>query len=229
MEIIGLIGGTGWVSTIEYYRLINEMTKERLGGLNAAKSLIYSVNFAEIEALNQENNTEGVQLILQEAAVTLDKAGVGCMLICANTLHQYVDEVEAKIHVPLIHIAEVTADRILQQGLSKVGLLGTRYTMERDFYHQRLSRRGIECIVPDKTEREFLHHCIMNELVTGDFSMDSKKRVIKIIDQLEKDGAEGVILGCTEIPLLINQDDSRLPLFNTTEIHARAAVDFALK
>lgn len=228
MKTIGLVGGTGWVSTHEYYRLINEMTNKKLGGLNAAKSLIYSVNYAEINELNKVENLAGVLEMIKNAALVVEQGGAECLLLCANTLHQFVDGVNEAINIPIIHIGEATALKISERGMTKVGLLGTRYTMEMDFYHEKLNARGIEGIVPDKTEREFIHNCIMNELLVEDFKEESKRRFLKIIDQLEHEGAEGIILGCTEIPLLIKQHDCRLPLFNTTEIHAEAAVEFAL-
>ena len=229
MKTIGMIGGTGWVSTLEYYRIINEITNKRLGGLNSARCFLYSVNYAEIDLLNQKGDTEAILEIVTNAAKAIEAGGADCLMLCANTLHQFAEAVTAEVELPLIHIGEATAIKIKEQGLSKVGLLGTRYTMEMDFYHQKLNEQGIEALVPNKTEREFIHHCIYTELLMNEFTHESKKRILKIIDQLEKDGAEGIILGCTEIPLLIKQDDCTLPLFNTMEIHAEAAVEFALK
>ncbi len=227
MKTIGMIGGTGWVSSLEYYRLINEHTNNKLGGLNAAKCILYSVNYAEIDAFNKQNNTTGVFKIILKAAKSLKKAGAEFLILCANTMHQFADVIEAEVNLPLIHIGEETAIEIGKYGLSKVGLLGTLYTMEMDFYHNKLSQEDITSIVPNKKDRDFINQVIMEELLLEKFFPESKKRLLGIIEQLKQNGAQGIILGCTEIPLLVKSADVHLPLFNTTEIHAKAAVEFA--
>jgi len=228
MKTIGLIGGTGWVSTIEYYRLINEGINKRLGGHNAARCILYSFNYADIDALNQIEDHAGVGKLVFDAALKLKKASADCLVICANTLHQYADELQEKIDLPVVHIADATAAEIKKRGLSKIGLLGTKFTMEMDFYTRRLSSAGIDSLVPEKPERLFIHNTIMNELLREIFKPEAKKRFLETINNLEQKGAQGIVLGCTEIPLLIKQEDTHLPVFNTLEIHAQAAVDFAL-
>lgn len=228
MKTIGMIGGTGWISTIEYYRILNSETNKRLGGLKAARILLNSFNYADIDRLNNEGDSEGVCSMVKAAAVILQAAGAECVMLCANTLHQYFDEVQSVIDIPILHIAEATAKAIQQKGLSKIALLGTRYTMELDFYKTRLRAAGIEPLVPQKEEIEFIHSSINNELLLGIFKDETKKEFLNIINRLVLNGAEGVVLGCTEIPLLISQNDMDIPVFNTLEIHARAAVDFAL-
>ena len=223
-----MIGGTGWLSTLEYYRIINQETNRRLGGLNAAKIILFSFNYAKIDKLNKIEDHAGVYKLVLGAAQKLKKASAECILICANTLHQYADELEKKINLPIIHIADATAKEVRKKGLSKIGLLGTKFTMEMDFYTRRLSESGIESLVPPKPEREFIHNAIMNELLKEVFRKATKDKFLYIINDLEKRGAEGIVLGCTEIPLLIKQEDTKLPVFNTLEIHAKAAVDFAL-
>ncbi|RPH30089.1 MAG: aspartate/glutamate racemase family protein [Bacteroidales bacterium] len=229
MRKIGLIGGTGWVSTLEYYRLINRMVNARLGGLNSAQCLLYSFNYAEIATLNQSNDHEGVLRMVTDAAKRLEIAGVDCIALCANTLHFYADDLQAKISKPIIHIATATANEIRAKGLSKVGLLGTRMTMEEDFYKTRLSESGIEAIVPDDRGRAFVHRTIFNELIKDIFLDKTRAQLIDIIKKLQVQGAEGIILGCTEIPLLINQSDTNVTLFNTLEIHAKAIAEFAVE
>ena len=228
MKTIGMIGGTGWPSTLEYYRMINQETNKRLGGLNSAKMVITSFNYAEIDALNKKEDHAGVYKLVLGSAQKLRNCSVDCLVLCANTLHQYVEQLEEEINVKVVHIADATAVEIKKQKLSKIGLLGTRFTMEMDFYTQRLKEQGIESIVPEKPERDFIHNVIMNELLKEEFKQESKLKFLKIISDLEKNGAQGIVLGCTEIPLLIKQSDVHLPVFNTLEIHAKAAVDFAL-
>jgi aspartate racemase len=229
MKTIGLIGGTGWVSTLEYYRLINEETNKRLGGLNAARCILYSFNYADINECNIRDDHEGVYKFVLDAALKLKNAGADCLVLCANTMHQYVERLDEEIKLPIIHIADATAAEIKKHGLSSIGLLGTKFTMEMDFYTKRLSAAGINSLVPDKPERIFIHNTIMEELLKEIFKPESKKRFLEIINDLEQKGAEGIVLGCTEIPLLIKQADTHLPVFNTLEIHAKAAVDFAVK
>jgi len=229
MKTIGLIGGTGWVSTLEYYRLINEETNKRLGGHNAARCIIYSFNYADINECNLREDHAGVYKFVLDAAVKLKNASADCMVICANTMHQYVDELNKEIKLPIIHIADAAAAEIKKQGLLTIGLLGTKFTMEMDFYTKRLSTAGINSLIPEKPERLFIHNTIMDELLKEILKPESKKRFLEIINDLEQKGAQGIVLGCTEIPLLIKQEDSQLPIFNTLKIHAKAAVDFALK
>ena len=228
MKTIGLIGGTGWTSTIEYYRIINQGPNKRLGGLNSAKCIIHSFNYAEINALNKKDDHNGIFQLVLNAAEKLKNVSADLLVLCANTLHQYVDELEKLIDLPIVHIADATAKEIKKQNLTTIGLLGTRFTMEMDFYTKRLKAAGIESLVPQKPEREFIHNAIMDELLKEELKRDTKESFLKIIDELNSAGAQGIVLGCTEIPLLINQDDTHLPVFNTLEIHAKAAVDFAL-
>ncbi len=229
MKTIGLIGGTGWVSTLEYYRIINTEINKCLGGLNAARCIIYSFNYADIDANNQRDDHKANYRLLLDAAIKLKKSSADCIVICANTLHQYADWLEAAIKLPVIHIADAAAQEINKKGLNTVGLLGTRFTMEMDFYTKHLSEAGINSIVPEKPEREFIHNTIMNELLKEILLPESKQKFLKIIDDLEQKGAQGIVLGCTEIPLLIKQKDTHLPVFNTLELHAKAAVEYALK
>jgi aspartate racemase len=228
MKTIGLVGGTGWISTVEYYRLINEETNKILGGLNAAKCILYSFNYADIYKLNKLEDSAGVFRLVLDAARKLESASADCIILCANTLHQYVDQLEKSITLPIIHIANATAKEIKRNGLSKIGLLGTKYTMEMDFYTKRLSESGIKSIVPVKDKREFIHNAIFNELLKQDFRKETKEKFLEIISDLKQRGVQGIVLGCTEIPLIIKQGNVDLPVFNTLNIHAKAVVDFAL-
>lgn len=230
MKTIGLIGGMSWESSLEYYRIINEKIKEKLGGLHSAKCVLYSVNFAEIEKLQRAGKWEDATEIMIDAAQRVEKAGADIVLICTNTMHKMADEVEKSVDLPLLHIADVTAKEIKSKGLGTVGLLGTRFTMEQDFYKGRLeNRHNIGVIIPEEEERESVHNIIFNELCLGIVKKESKEKVKRIIENLVVQGAEGVVLGCTEIPLLINAEDSPVPLFDTTYIHASQAVEFALE
>ncbi len=228
MKTIGMVGGTGWLSTLEYYRIINQETNRRLGGLSSAKIILTSFNYAEIDKLNKAEDHAGVYKLVLTTTQKLKAAYVDCIVLCANTLHQYVEDLEKEIDLKIIHIADATAKEINGKGLSKIGLLGTRFTMEMDFYTKRLKEAGIESLVPPKSERELIHDAIMNELLKEEFKRETKEKFLNIINDLEKQGAQGIVLGCTEIPLLIKQVDVNLPVFNTLEIHAKAAVDFAL-
>lgn len=228
MKTIGLIGGTGWVSTIEYYRLINEGINKQLGGQNAARCILYSFNYADIDKLNKKDDHEGISKLVLNAAQRLKAASADFIVLCANTLHMFNDELVEKIQLPVVHIADATAVEIKRNGLTKIGLLGTKFTMEMDFYTARLQAAGIESLVPEKPERLFIHDTIMNELLREIFRPEAKKRFLEIINDLEQKGAQGIVLGCTEIPLLIKQEETHLPVFNTLKIHAQAAVDFAL-
>ena len=228
MKTIGLIGGTTWVSTLEYYRLINEEANKRLGSLSSAKCILYSFNYAEIDKLNKAEGHKEISSLVTNAAKQLEKASVDFLLLCANTMHMYVDELLRNTTLPLIHIADAAAAEIKKHELSKVGLLGTLWTMEKDFYTKRLADAGIKTTIPEKPEREFIHKSIMEEFAKEIFLEETKERFLKIIIDLEQNGAQGIVLGCTEIPLLIKQTDTHLPIFNTLELHAKAAVDFAL-
>ena len=230
MKTIGLVGGLSWESSKEYYRIINETVNERLGGLHSAKCMLHSLDFAEIRKIQQTKGYDEVTKILIDAAQRLEAAGADIVVICANTMHKFVPEIQRRIHVPILHIADATADKILEKGLKKVGLLGTKMTMEEDFYKGRIRERfGIEVLVPDKDERDFIERVIFDELCVGKMNASSKERFKQIIGKLVENGAEGIILGCTEIPLLIKQEDVNVPVFDTTEIHAKGAVEFALK
>ncbi|OGU67675.1 MAG: aspartate racemase [Ignavibacteria bacterium RBG_16_36_9] len=228
MKTIGMIGGTGWPSTLEYYKIVNQETNRRLGGLNSAKIMLSSFNYAEIDALNKKEDHAGVYKLVLDVAQRLKKCSVDCIVLCANTLHQYVEDLEKETDLRIVHIADATAKEIKRSGISKIGLLGTRFTMEMDFYTKKLKEAGIDSIVPEKPERLFIHNAIMNELLKEEFKEETKEKFLNIINDLEQRGARGIVLGCTEIPLLIKQKDSGLPVINTLEIHAKAAVDFAL-
>ena len=229
MKTIGMIGGTGWPSTLEYYRIINQETNRRLGGLNSAKIFLSSFNYAEIDRFNKVEDHAGVYKLVLSVTEKIKKTSADFIILCANTLHQYADELEKETGLKIVHIADATAAEINKKVLTKIGLLGTKFTMEMDFYTKRLSNLGIQSLVPEKPEREFIHNAIMNELLKEEFKKETKEKFLNIINDLEQKGAQGIVLGCTEIPLLIKQDDTHLPVFNTLEIHAKAAVDFALK
>lgn len=229
MKVIGLIGGMSWYSTVEYYRIINELVAERLGGYHSAHVIIYSVDFAYIEKGHRENRWDDLAAILADAAKALKNAGAEFIVICANTMHKVAEPVEKASGLPLIHIADATGEAIKKQGLHKVGLLGTKFTMQEDFIKDRLKERfALEVIVPDESEQKVINQIIYEELGKGIIKESSRKAYVEIIDKLAARGAEGVILGCTEIPLLIRPQDVAIPTFNTTRLHAEAAVDFAL-
>jgi len=230
MKTIGLIGGMSWESSIEYYRIINETVKKKLSGLHSAKSLMYSVDFAEIEVLQHENKWVEASAILVDAAQSLERGGADFVVLCTNTMHKVADDIQTNINIPFIHIADATAQLIKDASIQKIGLLGTRFTMEEDFYKGRLSEKyGLGVIIPNAPGCEIVHRVIYNELVLGKIEQSSKKKYVDIIEQMVTQGAEGVILGCTEIGLLVHQEDSQVPLFDTTRIHAETAVDYALK
>lgn len=229
MKTIGLLGGMSWESTLTYYSLINEGVKARLGGLHSAKILLYSVDFAEIEALQHAGDWAAAAAMLVQAAQNLEKGGADCVLICTNTMHKVAPELSASVAIPLLHIADATALALQQAGHSRVALLGTAYTMEQDFYKGRLSGRfGLEVLTPETADRSAVHDIIYHELCLGQIKAASKQRYAEIIAKLKQQGAQAVILGCTEIGLLISAEDSCLPVFDTTKLHAQAAVDFAL-
>jgi len=229
MKTIGLIGGTGWVSSVEYYRLINEITNQRLGGLNFAHCVLYSLNYGDIDMCNRANDIAGLRWLLMEAAERLKSAKVKGLALCANTTHMAFDEIRELTGLPMVHIADATGNEILKKGIRKVGLLGTKQTMEMDFYQTRLSAMGIDCIVPGESERNYIHEVIMNELLKSEFKAESRQKFIDIIHDMVSKGAEGIILGCTEIPLLVKQEDTEILLFDTLYIHANAIVDFMLE
>lgn len=229
MKTIGLIGGLSWESSAEYYRMINEAVKNRLGGLHSAQCLMFSFNFAEIETLQHQGDWDAATERMIDAARRLERGGADMLIICSNTMHRMANEVQAAVSIPLIHIADPTARKIKAAGLRRVGLLATIYTMEQDFYRGRLTDvHGLDVIVPNAADRQIVNRIIYEELVLGVIKPDSKAEYQRVIDDLITRGAEGVILGCTEIGLLIKQADCPVPAFDTTEIHALAAVDAAL-
>lgn len=228
MKILGLVGGTTWHSTIDYYRYINNGINERLGGVNSAECILYSVNFADIHRNNEARDWDCNFKLVLNACEKLISGGAEGIVLCANTMHLLADRITAKINVPIIHIAEATADEIRKKDIKIIALLGTKFTMEEDFFKLKLAEKGIETIIPGDADRGFIHDSIFNELAKDIINPDTKKRYISIIDKLASKGAGGVILGCTEIPLLIKQEDVSIPAFDTTLIHSNAAVEFAL-
>ena len=229
MKTIGMIGGMSWESSIEYYRITNEIVKEKLGGLHSAKSLMYSVDFAEIESLQHANRWEEATQAMIAAAQHLEAGGADFVVICTNTMHKMADDVESAIGIPLLHIASAVASAIKAQGLTRIGLLGTRFTMEEDFYRGRLvEKHGLDVIIPDEEDRENVHRVIYDELVLGEIKTESREAYKKIIEKLIAEGAQGIILGCTEIGLLVKEEDSPVPVFDTAYIHAVTAVEYAL-
>jgi aspartate racemase len=230
MKTIGLIGGMSWESSIEYYRLINEQVRNRMGGNHSAKSVMVSVDFAEIEELQHQGRWAEAADLLVTAARNLELAGADFVVLCTNTMHKVAEEIQNAIHIPFLHIADATAQPILSSGLRNVGLLGTRFTMEESFYKERLKEKfGLNVLIPGEGDREFVHHVIYNELVKGVIKETSRGEFLKIISKLVENGAQGVILGCTEIGLLVKSADCSVPVFDTTQLHAKAAVDYALK
>ena len=230
MKTIGLIGGMSWESSLVYYELINKKVKEELGGFHSCKSIMISVDFAEIEKLQHQNNWKALDKLMSNAAKQLELAGADIIILCTNTMHLCTSEIVKHITIPFLHIAEATAQEIVKNKLTKVALLGTKFTMEKDFYKQILINDfGIEVLIPTTNERQLVHDIIYNELVKGEIIAKSREIYKTIIQNLEKRGAQGVILGCTEIPLLISNKDVTIPIFNTTKIHAEKAVEWALK
>lgn len=229
MKIIGLLGGMSWESTQTYYRLLNEAIRERLGGLHSARILLYSVDFAEIELLQQQGNWDQAAKILGAAAKSLEMAGAECVLICTNTMHKVAPDIARNIKVPLLHIMDAVGDAVLSDGLDCVGLLGTRFTMEQRFCIERLEAKGVRVLVPGEAERERVHRVIFEELCLGVTSEAAKADFLAIIDNLRLEGAQAVILGCTEIGLLVGPTDTSVALYDTTESHVNSAVSFALE
>ena len=229
MKTLGLLGGMSWESTVPYYRLINEGVKQRLGGLHSAKLVLYSVDFAEVEYLQRTGNWQAAGGLLVQAAHKLQGAGAEALVLCTNTMHKVADAIESAVQIPLLHIADPTAARIRQAGLSKVGLLGTRFTMEQDFYKARLQQRyGLQVLVPPASDRDEVHRIIYEELCLGQVRDDSRSTYQHVMADLVTQGVQAIILGCTEISLLLTAEDAPVPLFDTTAIHAQAAVDWAL-
>ena len=230
MKTIGLIGGLSWQSSLEYYRIINELVRDRLGGLHSAKIIMHSFDLAEIVALQDETDWKGVARLMMSAAQGLQNAGADALVICTNTMHRVADEVQRDIKIPLLHIADAAADAIKAAGLKKVGLLGTRFTMEEDFYRARLTgKHGLEVTIPDEDQRQIVDRTIYQELCTGEVKPSSKEKFREIIQNLINRGAKGIVLGCTEIYLLVDQREVRVPVFDTTRIHAESAARFALE
>jgi aspartate racemase len=230
MKTIGLIGGMSWESSAEYYRIINQTVQEKLGGLHSARCLLYSFDFQEIEQLQHRGEWERLTELMIRAAQRLEGAGAQLLIICTNTMHKMAEDVQDSVDIPLVHIADATAKAIIEKGLNGVALLGTRFTMEEDFYKKRLREKfGLNVIIPPEREREVVDKVIYNELCCGIMHQSSKEQFKAIIKGLASNGAQGVILGCTEIPLLISQQDVEIQLFDTTKIHAQAAIEMALR
>ena len=228
MKTIGLIGGMSWESTVTYYKIVNEVIKEKLGGLHSAKVLLYSVDFQEIEACQAKGEWDKSADILTEAAMNLERAGADFIVICTNTMHKVAPQIQAKIGIPILHIAEATAQELIEHQIDKVALLGTKYTMKQDFYKEKLIEAGIEVLIPEDEDVEVVNHIIYEELCLGIISQESREQYLQIIEKLKERGAQGVILGCTEIGLLIKQEDTSLPVFDTTQIHGTKAALLAL-
>jgi aspartate racemase len=229
MKTIGLLGGMSWESTTEYYRTINRGIAEQRGGLHSAKVALYSVDFAPLETLQHNGDWQGAAAALTEAALNVQSAGADFLLICTNTMHKVADQIEAALEIPLLHIADATAEVLVSEGVRKVGLLGTSFTMEEDFYRGRLKRNfGLEIVTPSRADREIVHNVIYQELCAGKIFDSSKAEYLRIIDGLVKDGAEAVILGCTEIGILVKQRDTEVKLYDTAVIHAMKAVEQAI-
>ncbi|AQM70471.1 aspartate/glutamate racemase family protein [Vibrio campbellii] len=229
MKTIGLIGGMSWESTAHYYQIINREVKARLGGLHSGKVCLYSVDFAEIETLQHQGRWDDTAIILAQAAKSVEAGGADFILICTNTMHKVADQIQQVVNVPLIHIADTTAEKLVSDGIKKVGLLGTRFTMEQDFYKQRLiDKFGVDVFVPGSDDQTIIHNVIYNELCKGEVRDDSRQHYLAIIEKLVEQGAEAVILGCTEIAMLVEPHHTDVKLYDTTEIHAKAAVEKAL-
>jgi aspartate racemase len=230
LKKIGMIGGMSWESSLEYYRLVNELVKEKLGGYHSAKVIMDSLDFAEVELLQHEGRWQEAGKMMADSALTLQTSGADFVVLCTNTMHKCTPEIEAAIQIPFLHIVDPTAEAICKMGIKTIGLLGTRFTMEEDFYKGRLNDKyGLYVIIPSTADQKKIHQVIFQELVLGQINTDSRKAYLDIINNLIQNGAEGIILGCTEIGLLINPDDVHVPVFDTTILHARAAVDFAFQ
>ncbi|ELO4021620.1 aspartate/glutamate racemase family protein [Vibrio fluvialis] len=229
MKTIGMIGGMSWESTLSYYKAINEGVKAELDGLNSAQICLYSVNFEPIEKLQHEGKWDETAQLLAQAAKSVEAGGADFLLICTNTMHKVAPEIEAQISIPILHIADATAKQLQQDGIKRVGLLGTRFTMEQEFYKGRLQQQfGIDVLIPDAEQRQQVHRVIYEELCLGTIRPESRAQYVEIVEDLHRRGAQAVILGCTEIALLIQQHDTDVPLYDTTKIHAEQAVQLAL-
>jgi aspartate racemase len=228
LKTIGLIGGLSWYSTVEYYRIINEVVQARLGEFHSARCVLVSVDYAEIDALERQNRWDESAPIMIAAALGVERAGADFVVICSNTSHKLAEQVQARVNIPLLHIADATAQAIQARGVDKVGLLGTRFTMEEDFIRGRLIRRGLDVIIPDERDRESVNRVIYEELCAGRMLPESRACYMGIMGRLVSEGAQGIILGCTEIGLLVQPGDTAIPLFDTARLHAEAAVDYAL-
>ena len=229
LKTIGLIGGMSWESSMTYYKVINETVKNRLGGLHSAKCIMYSVDFYDIEKCQADGNWEKSGEILGEAAYNLEKAGADFIVICTNTMHKVINQIKERISIPILHIAEMTAEKILEKKMKNIALLGTKYTMEQDFYKSKLIEKGINVIIPDKNDIEIINKVIYDELCLGIINPESKVKYLEIVKTLKQKGAEGIILGCTEIGLLIKNEDTDVPLFDTALIHAEQAAIYSIK
>jgi amino-acid racemase len=229
MRVIGLIGGMSWQSTADYYRLCNELVRDRLGGLHSARLLLYSVDFAPIERMQAEDRWDEAGAALAQAAASLEAGGAQVLVLCTNTMHKVADAITAEASIPLLHLADVTADAVLGAGVDTVGLLGTAFTMEQDFYRNRLADRGLRVLIPGPDDRALVHRVIYDELCRGVVTRQSRAAYRGVIGRLAAEGARGIVLGCTEIELLIGVEDSPVPVFPTTRLHAEAAVEFALR
>lgn len=228
MKKIGLLGGMSWESSLEYYRIMNDLVKSKLGGSHSAKCLMHSFDFHEVEELQHKSEWEALTNIMVHEAMNLKKAGADFLVICSNTMHLMVPEIEKNTGLQVIHIADATGDEIIKRQVGKVLLLGTKFIMEGTFYKERLGRKGIEVVIPDEADRQIVHDIIYQELILGVLNPDSKEKYRKIINKMIEKGIDGVVLGCTEIPLLIQQGDVTIEVFDTTEIHSKAAVEFAI-
>jgi len=228
MKPIGLIGGLTYVSTLEYYRYLNVLANQRLGGSESIDIIMYSVNFGEIKKLTEAGDWKNISIIICKAAKLIEDDGAACLLIGANTMHKIADEVQASVNIPVIHIAEAVAKEILKRGLKRVGLLGTKYTMQLGFYTEHLAKFGIETIIPEQEDVKFINYTIYEEFSKNIFTTETKSEYLNIISKLKRSGAEGIIGGCTEIPILLKQSDCDIPLFDTAKIHSAEGVDHVL-
>lgn len=229
MKTIGLIGGMSWESTVTYYQLLNEGVKDALGGLHSAKILLYSVDFFEIEALMSRGEWDEAANVLGDAAARLETAGADMILICTNTLHKVAPQVQARVHVPLVHIAKAAAERLRARGISRVGLLGTKYTMTQAFYREKIIEGGVDVIIPEGDDIELVNRVIFDELCLGVVKEESRAEYLRVIASLQQRGAEGILLGCTELGLIVAEEDVSIPVFDTTQIHAEKALRLALE